>query len=448
MNPSQWTSAALKALAAHLAQRRPSILSAWRRAVDRDPELTTASTITRIQFIDHIPAVLDAFERRLSAEGPFDLAQARETQRESAAEHGVHRWQQGYNQPETMCEWGYLHLCLLQELEEYEATHADLDRNVMLVARRELVRLCSDGVCASAARYAYLQQSEAASRVRELELALAKLKALELERAEAWREAAHDLRGSAHVIANASAVLSREGLPDQKRTLVSESLRIGVQSLNKLLTDLMDQARLEAGHEQRHVTSFDAASLLKEFCDTTRPLAAQRNLFLKAEGPSSLMVEGDAAKIQRIVQNLVLNALNATEYGGIKVSWEAGDDERRPQWALCVQDTGPGFRNGSATPLEKVLKQATAEKHEIEQRNLAPGQDSMHAEAPPTLTSQSAHHPWHLPAGEGIGLSIVKRLCELLDASLELETSSGEGTTFRVVFPRRYDDAQASSPTP
>jgi signal transduction histidine kinase len=43
-----------------------------------------------------------------------------------------------------------------------------------------------------------------------------------------------------------------------------------------------------------------------------------------------------------------------------------------------------------------------------------------------------------LPAGEGIGLSIVKRLCELLDASIELETSKGEGTTFRVILPRHY----------
>jgi signal transduction histidine kinase len=40
--------------------------------------------------------------------------------------------------------------------------------------------------------------------------------------------------------------------------------------------------------------------------------------------------------------------------------------------------------------------------------------------------------------GEGIGLAIVKRLCELLDASLELETAPGEGTTFRVIFPHRY----------
>ena len=93
---------ALKQLAAHLAGRREAILTAWRRAVDADPALSTASTITRAQFIDHIPAVLDAFEWRLSAQLATERARAREEQKESAAEHGLHRWQQGYNQPETM----------------------------------------------------------------------------------------------------------------------------------------------------------------------------------------------------------------------------------------------------------------------------------------------------------------------------------------------------------
>ena len=259
MHNTDQSSAGLKNLAAHLAQRRESVLSAWRRAVDADPELTTASTITRAQFIDHIPAVLDAFEWRLSAQEPSDCAQAQEEQKESASAHGLHRWQQGYNQPEAMREWGHLHLCLLQELENYQALNAGLESAVMQIARRELVRLCSDGVCASAERYARMQQSEAASRLNELEFALAQLKTLDQERAEAWREAAHDLRGRAHVIANAFAVLTRAGVPEQHRTRFSEVLRQGVQSLNKLLTDLMDQARLEAGHERRDITHFDVA---------------------------------------------------------------------------------------------------------------------------------------------------------------------------------------------
>lgn len=441
MHNSEPASATLKQLAAYLAERRDAILGAWRRAVDADPELTTASTITRAQFIDHIPAVLDAFEWRLSAQLAADRARAREEQKESAAEHGLHRWQQGYNQPETMCEWGHLHLCLLAEVEAYQALHPAVDPSAMQTARRELVRLCSDGVCASAARYCHLQQSEAAGRVQELESALVQLQKLEQERAEAWREAAHDLRGRAHAIASASAVLTRDGVPEQHRTRFSEMLRSGVQSLNKLLTDLMDQARLEAGHERRQISLFDAASLLKEYCDTTRAVAADKGLFLVAKGTTPLMVDGDPAKIQRIVQNLVLNALKVTEQGGVQVTWEAGTDERRPQWILCVKDTGPGFKRGTASRLERVLKRATDEAHEVEQRNVSANQSDPQADSAPTLASQTTYSRTQVPSGEGIGLSIVKRLCEMLDASLELESSEGEGTTFRMIFPRRYPES-------
>ena len=438
MHDFEPASTALRELAAFLAGRREAILAAWRRAVDADSELTTASTITRAQFVDHIPAVLDAFERRLSAPLETDQAQARTDQRESAAEHGLHRWQQGYNQPDTMREWGHLHLCLLQEVESFQALNPGMQPGAMQTANRELVRLCSDGVCASATRYVQLQQAEAASRVRELEAALAQLQSLEQERAQAWREAAHDLRGRAHAIASASAILTRDGVPEQHRTRFSEMLRLGVQSLNRLLSDLMDQARLEAGHERRQITHFDVASLLKDFCDMTRPVAAEKGLFLVGKGITPLMIDGDSGKIQRILQNLVLNALKVTQQGGVKVTWEAGADERRPQWILCVQDTGPGFKRGSATPLERVLKHATDEAHEVEKENIPPNQSDPQGDSAPTLASQTTTSRAPVPAGEGIGLSIVKRLCEMLDASLELESSEGEGTTFRMIFPRRY----------
>jgi signal transduction histidine kinase len=445
MNLPEVPSATLRQIAAWLAERREAILTAWRRAVDADPDLTTASTTSRAQFVDHIPAVLDAFESRLAAELASEQARAHEEEQESAAEHGLHRWQQGYNQPETMCEWGHLHLCLLNELENFEASHPGFDPAAMRTARRELVRLCSGGMSTSAARYAQLQQREAASRVRELEEALAQLQKLEQERAEAWREAAHDLRGRAHAIASASAVLTREGVPEQHRERFSEMLRIGVKSLNRLLGDLMDQARLEAGHERRQIEHFDVATLLKEYCDSTRPLAADKNLFLVGKGTAPLMVDGDPGKVQRIVQNLVLNAIKITERGGVMVTWEAREDEPRPHWALCVQDTGPGFKHGSASPLERVLKLATDEAHEVEQRNVQPGQAGPQGDSAPTMASQTSSSRAPASAGEGIGLSIVKRLCEMLDASLELESSEGEGTTFRIIFPRRYPESASVS---
>jgi two-component sensor histidine kinase len=137
----------------------------------------------------------------------------------------------------------------------------------------------------------------------------------------------------------------------------------------------------------------------------------------------------------------VFNALKATKSGGIKVTWDEGGSAARPQWMQCVQDTGPGFKGASATPLARALKEASTEAREVEDQASATNQSSMRTEAAPTLPTESFDHVTRLPSGEGIGLSIVKRLCELLDASLELETGAGEGTTFRVIFPRHYREA-------
>jgi signal transduction histidine kinase len=431
----------LAALAKHLAARRADVLRAWQASVELDTELTTSSNLSRAQFNDHIPQVLDAFERRLQAENLTEREDAFADQKKSAAEHGLHRWQQGYNQSETIREWGHLHCCLLTELEAYERGRAQLPFGVMLFARRALVRLCSEGVCESAARYEQLQRTEAASRVLDLENALQQLQNLERQRAETWREAAHDLRGTVHIISSASTLLAKEAEADVNRTTASRILERSVASLRVLLTDLTDLARLEAGQEHRHVTQFDAAEVLREFCDTFRPLATQHNLFLKTEGPPSLPVEGDSVKILRIAQNLVLNALKVTEHGGVRLLWEERTVPGVQQWMLCVQDTGPGFqRHSAAAPLEEALREATAEAHEVEARAESSGDAGTGSDPAPTLKSQSNSSNANSAgtAGEGIGLSIVKRLCELLDATLELETAPGAGTTFRVVLPRTY----------
>jgi signal transduction histidine kinase len=437
MTESNPIKAELSRLAVHLAARREHILRNWQRAVERDPELTTPSGISRTQFNDHIPQVLDAFEHRLQAEDESEKAQAHSEQKRGAAEHGLHRWQQGYNQRETIREWGHLQYAVLSELEDYGRAHPQLQGDVMPVARRALVRLCGDGVAESAARYERLQRTEAAGRMRELESALQQLQSLDRQRAETWREAAHDLRGTVGVITNASAILTLEAKADPTRAPISQILQRSVNSLRGLLSDLMDLARLEAGQEYRRLQTFDAARMLQEFCDSIRPLAAERNLFLKAEGPGALPVIGDSVKILRIAQNLVLNALKVTEHGGVCVQWEERAESGPPQWVLCVQDTGPGFQpQSAAAPLESALRQATREAHQLDAGAGA------HAAAEPAATLRSQSDPGSLsvPAGEGIGLSIVKRLCELLDASLELETAPGAGTTFRVVLPRAYPE--------
>jgi signal transduction histidine kinase len=217
--------------------------------------------------------------------------------------------------------------------------------------------------------------------------------------------------------------------------------------MSALLTDLVELARLEAGQSPLKVEAFDASERLRECCELLRPAAAGRNLFLKCKGPASLAVEGDPIKLQRIVQNLLLNALKATRHGGVVVRWSAAKGKGARHWLLSIGDTGPGFALQSAGPLRHALKRATDAARQVESQAADSSDSATQREAGDVLAAGSGPGSASLPSGEGIGLSIVKRLCEVLGATLELETAPGHGTTIRIAFPLRYS-AAAPDPGP
>lgn len=434
----------LSALAADLLSRRDAILDAWRSYGDTEPGRNIAASLSRAQFNDHIPAVLDSLSNSLRAwpEVPGAVAESQEA--DKVADHGVQRWQQGYSLSEVLREWGYLQMCVGAELERYAADHPSLESSVMPNARRIWTQLCADGVTASATQYGRLQQTESAGHVDALERALEALHIMEKARAEAWRIAAHDLRGSVTVVKGA-ATLNASGaeLPEVTRAEVAEMLNKGVSSLNEMLNDLLGLARLEAGHEQRVVTAFDAGALLRDFCTASQAAATDRGLFLKMDGPSTLPVEGDKAKVLRILQNLLLNAVKYTERGGISVSWGLDETRGTDRWTFSVQDTGVGIDEDDAAAIAQQLHDATGVAEEARDASKDRRRDMAGAATSPSASSASSASADMTPAelhGEGVGLSIVKRLCELLEASLELATKPGHGTTFRVILPRQYRD--------
>jgi signal transduction histidine kinase len=434
METDQQLSSQLCAAADHLLARRKAILENWRSAVADDPTLTSASRLARGEFYDHIPDILDGLDQMLRAQYSSEKADAAQEQKGYAAAHGLHRWHFGYNQRDVMREWSHLHLCLVDELEKY----SELQQNsgiarCMSVARRALAEVCSHGVNESAARFTELQQIEAASRIQELQQAIATLTDLERLRVQTWRRAVHDVRGKFGVIKSITDQLGDEQTDQKVKTEFLSLLGKGVESLHNLLNNLLVLSRLEAGQEQLDIQEMDAAVVLRDMCESFRPLAAERGLFLRTEGPDSLLVQGDTVSVQRIAQNLVSNAIKYTLTGGVIVSWAAIETEGLKRWAFFVQDTGPGLHTGPAAPLTKAVEASTDE---------AEAMDHIAIPERPPSTTESSHGQAGSPSehsGEGIGLAIVKRLCELLDATLELESAPDRGSTFRVVFPRAYD---------
>jgi signal transduction histidine kinase len=430
----------LDALSTHLGRSREQLLHGWREAVRRDPQLAASSGLSRNALDDHIPRIIDDFARQLSVANTRDPAPIESQQRQDAAEHGMHRWQQGYDIREAVREWGHLEAVLMRELDAYATSHPQLHPEVMSTAREALLRLGIEGTSESAARYVRLQQAEAAGRVRDLESSLHALQALEDERSQLLRETAHDLRGSVGVLASTTALLAQPQVAGPARDHFHNLLQQRIRSIGALLSDLVELARLEAGQSPLKLESFDAAERLRGYCELLRPAAAELSLFLKCKGPDSLPVEGDPLKLQRIVQNLLLNALKATKHGGVVVRWSGGQGKSAEQWVLSIGDTGPGFALQSAGPLRHALKRATDVAHSVDAHGADQPDKPAKRTASDVLTAASGPGSATLPSGEGIGLSIVKRLCEVLSATLELETAPGHGTTIRIVFPVRYSD--------
>jgi signal transduction histidine kinase len=403
---SSSTEADLAALANHLAAQRETILISMRKAVSEDPRLAVAAKLPRAQFQDHLPQLLDAFESRLRARTQREESKAAGQEVENAEQHGRNRWHQGYNLAETILEWRHLHECLLREIERFIDLNT-MSATAMRLAMRDLATLLGEGVSESAQEHAQLHQEESQARAAELAQALEKARAIEAATSHTWREALHDLRGSMGLVRNASAALMHDALPENARAQSKDVLKRGVAAVAELLEELTDLARLESGQERVNITTFDAADVLSRLCATTRPLAATQGLFLHTEGPKTLVVSGDPMKVHRIAQNLLLNAIKYTARGGVWVRWNPLEIPASPaRWTLTIQDSGPGMTT-------ETLPAAGAP-------------------SPRAFTDVNAER------SEGLGLPIVRRLCLLLDAVVEVRSMKGEGTTFSVTFPSEY----------
>ena len=424
----------LTALAEHVSRRRAAIVSDWNRAIQQDPELTEGDALPRVELVDHIPGILLAFEKRLrrAAKG---TESAEMTEEASAAAHGLARWKQGYDLREVTRELGKLNECVVLELDRYARATQHFSYEALTRAHQVWTALSTTSIEESVGQYFALRQREAAGHVTDLESALAQLQEIDHQRGQAWQQAAHDLRGNLSVVANATVGLTRHARSDAAQDDFLRILMHNVTSLHHLLNDVTSLARLQAGYEKRQIDPLDITVILISLCDGIRPLAMQRGLYLRCDGPAGLAAEGDAVKIHRIAQNLILNAVKYTREGGVTVTWgesDAGDSKR---WVLSVSDTGPGFHTDSGRPLADALdvKRKPDAQPGVHQGERIAASILENSSARGTDARSLTGEP-----GEGIGLSIVKRLCELLDATIEMKSEPAVGTSFHIFFPRHY----------
>jgi signal transduction histidine kinase/ligand-binding sensor domain-containing protein len=255
-------------------------------------------------------------------------------------------------------------------------------------------------------------------RAEELE-ALVKLRTLELSEARDAAEAAtesksrflahmaHEVRTPLNAILGYSDLLAEE-----MRDRGADDLLVDLEKIRRaaghqlaLVTEALDLGKIEAGKAELHLTSFDAARLVREAAEIAWPLVKKGHNRLETRGVEALgTVFSDEGKLRQVLLNLLSNAARFTEKGTISIEAAHVDDTL----TIRVRDTGVGM---SPEQLERVF----------------------------TPYAQAGAGTSAVYGGTGLGLVISRGYCELLRGSLDVASAPGKGSTFTVKLPVRLE---------
>ncbi len=251
----------------------------------------------------------------------------------------------------------------------------------------------------------------------------AERKRLDAERIMASRSAflaavGHDLRTPISAILTGSAELERGAVESAARAQARLISDAGFM-MQALLDDLLDHAKLEAGHMTVDSVDFDLRDLLNQTLRLWRGPARAKGLKLRVEGAASVptAVRGDPMRLRQVLNNLISNAMKFTAEGSITLRLQSWAEEPGGHAMLIeVADTGPGMSSDQLARLFTPFDQ--------------------------TADGVSARH-----GGTGLGLAISRQFAELMGGRLTARSRPGEGARFTLAL--RLERAQtAATPVP
>ncbi|HNT76341.1 MAG TPA: ATP-binding protein [Anaerolineae bacterium] len=230
------------------------------------------------------------------------------------------------------------------------------------------------------------------------------LKEVERMKAQFMAGVTHELKTPLAVIrthANNLTTYYRR-LPDRKRKELIAAIEKQAHILERLVGEILDVARLDAGstlQKQR----LDVGQIVDQVITELRPLVEQKRLNLRwKKPPKPLFVSADLNRLERVVRNLVDNAIKYTPAGVIEVEVRTVLADGRPQIHLQVIDTGIGI---PAEQLSRIFERF----YRVD--------------------------PAHTIPGAGLGLAIVKEIVEAHGGEIQVSSTPGKGSTFEVILP-------------
>jgi signal transduction histidine kinase/CheY-like chemotaxis protein len=237
-------------------------------------------------------------------------------------------------------------------------------------------------------------QRDVAKRLR---LAQQRAEAASNSKSEFLANMSHEIRTPLNGVVGVADLLVRAGLPERERRM-AEIIRDSGQTLERLLSDVLDLAKIEAGQLGIEQAAFHAGDLIRAVVELSSARADAKGLVLRARIAPQLegWFLGDAVRIRQILTNLVSNAVKFTEAGSVSILAEA---PALGVMRLSVLDTGVGF---DASQKERVFGRFQQADGSITRRF----------------------------GGTGLGLSICRQLAALMGGELDCESTPGQGSRF------------------
>jgi PAS domain S-box-containing protein len=226
----------------------------------------------------------------------------------------------------------------------------------------------------------------------------------------------HEIRTPLNGVMGIASVLGRTELTPAQREMV-DLIGVSAHTLEALLSDVLDLARIESGRLDLRDEPFDLADALRSVSGVFEAKAADKGLVLKTviSPAAKTVVRGDVIRLRQIVSNLLSNAVKFTDEGKVSLHVEAERSGDRLSMRLSVIDTGIGFDAEVGRRLFQRFEQADG-----------------------WITRRFG--------GTGLGLAISKSLADAMGGVLSATSTPGKGAVFSLELELPCADASAQAP--
>ena len=251
-----------------------------------------------------------------------------------------------------------------------------------------------------------LMAQTSVAETEELRKARAEADAANQAKSQFLANMSHEIRTPLNAISGMNEMILRQKIPGEVRQYAS-NIKSATAALLTIINEILDFSKIESGHMEIVPTDYQLTTVLREVCTLVGLRAQAKNLQFKIHVDPYLpnYLHGDAGRLRQILINLLNNAIKYTPNGSVTLDISGHRSESTLHLHAAVTDTGIGIREEDKNRLFLVFERLDIERNrKIE--------------------------------GTGLGLAITHRLLTMMNGTIKVDSTYGEGSVFTIELPQ------------